>query len=62
MLVRWCADVVSMLRVFGADVVSFGAQDVAFGMPVVPFRHLGGPSSDPGSLGSTRRETLGVRA
>ena len=40
-LVRWCPDVVSMPRVlqftviWGADVVSFGSQNVSFGMLVV---------------------------
>ena len=66
-LVCWCPDVVSMSRVAqflaisGADVVSFAAQNVSFGDPVRPLWCLGGSSSDPGALGSIRKETLGSR-
>ena len=65
-LVRWCQDVVSMSRVLqftvflGGHVVSFDATcDLA--CLLRPLWHLGGPSSGPGALGGTRRETLGPR-
>ena len=47
---------------FGTDVVSFGGQNVSFGMLVASNLAPWGPSSDSGGLGSTRRETLGFQA
>ena len=48
--------------IWGADVVSFGAQNVSFGMLVAPNLAPWGPSSDAGGLGSTRKEALGFQA
>ena len=45
----------------GADVISSGGQNVSCGMLVASVWHLGGPSTDPVGLRSTRRETLGSR-
>ena len=47
---------------WGADVVKFDAQNVLFSMLVASNLAPGGPSSDAGGLGSTRKETLGVQA
>ena len=47
---------------WGADVVKFGAQNVLFSMLVASNLAPGGPSSDAGGLGSTRKETLGFQA
>ena len=47
---------------WGADVVKFGAQNVSFSMFVASNLAPGGPSSDAGGLGSTRKETLGFQA
>ena len=44
---------------WGLDVISFGAQTCHLACLSRPLQHLGGSSSDPGALGSTRRETLG---
>ena len=66
-LVRWCLDAVSTSRVFqftvnwGADVVKFGAQNVSVCMLVASNLAPWGPSSDPGGLGSTRKETSGLK-
>ena len=68
MLVRWCLDAVSMSRVLQftvilyADVASLGAKTCHLACLLRPLSHLGGPSSDPGGLGSTRRETVGFQA
>ena len=47
---------------WGADVVKFDAQNVLFSMLVASNLAPGGPSSDAGGLGSTRKETLGFQA
>ena len=47
---------------WGADVVSFGPQNVLFSMLVASNLAPWGPSSDAGGLGSTRKETLGFQA
>ena len=47
---------------WGADVVKFDAQNVLFSMLVASNLAPGGPSSDAGGLGSTRKETLGIQA
>ena len=46
----------------GADVVKFGVQNVLSSMLVVSNLAPGGPPSDAGGLGSTRKETLGFQA
>ena len=47
---------------WGAEVVKFGVQNVLFSMLVASNLAPGGPSSDAGGLGSTRKETLGFQA
>ena len=60
-LVRWCLDVDSMSRVlqftviWGADDVSLVPKTCCLACLLRPLWHLGGPSSDPGGLRSTRR-------
>ena len=47
---------------WGADVVKVDVQNVLFSMLVASNLASGGPSSDAGGLGSTRKETLGFQA
>ena len=68
-LLRWCPDAASMLRILqfavilGADIqtVFFCARNVPSGMPVASTSAPGGSSNDLGALGSARKETLGSR-
>ena len=65
-LVRWCLDAVSMSHVLRFTVI-WGRVSVSvpetchLACLLRPFWHLGGPSSDPGGLRTTRGETLGSR-
>ena len=45
--------------ILDTDTVIFSASNLSFGDLVSPFWHPGGASSDPGALGSKRRDTLG---
>ena len=56
MQLRCHARVLQLAVIFGADVVSFGAKNVSFGMPVASTLVSLGPPSDSGALGGTRRE------
>ena len=51
--------ILQFLVIWGADVVSFGAQNMSCGMPVVSTLTPWRQSNDPRELGSTRRRTLG---
>ena len=46
----------------GADVANLVPKTCHFACLLRPISHLGGPSSESGELGSTRRETFGFQA
>ena len=58
----WMRSVFQFTVNWGADVVKFDAQNVSFSMLVASNLAPGGPLSDAGGLGSTRKETLGFQA